>query len=104
MLAQEHRFDRNERLFGAEGQARIARARLVIVGCGGLGSFVGLEAAHLGIRSFGVVDKDVVTVSSLNRLIGAAPSDADQATPKVEVAKRLISMIEPAAVVDTVAE
>ena len=33
----EDRFDRNERLFGKEGQARLRRTQVVIMGTGGLG-------------------------------------------------------------------
>ena len=89
------RFDRNERLFGAEGQARIRTTRLAVVGAGGLGSFVVPEAAYLGVGAMTVIDDDVVTESSLNRLMGAVPADVPAATPKVEVAARVARAIDP---------
>jgi hypothetical protein len=89
------RFDRNERLFGADGQARIRAARLAVVGAGGLGSFVVPEAAYLGVGGMAVIDDDVVTESSLNRLMGAVPADVLAATPKVEVAARAARAIDP---------
>ena len=103
-MTDETRFDRNERLFGHDGQGLIAKARLAIVGLGGLGSHVAQQAAYLGIRKFVLIDGDVVTMSSLNRLIGARLSDAVAGTPKVTVAERVISGIEPAAEVTTIEE
>lgn len=85
----ENRFDRNERLFGAEGQKRIRSTSLVVVGCGGLGSIFVEQAAYMGFRSFGLIDRDLVTGSSMNRLVGAIPSDVDRRS-KVAVARRTI--------------
>lgn len=98
-VGDDHRFDRNERLFGREGQLRLAAATITIVGLGGLGSHVAQQAAYLGVRRFGLVDGDIVTPSSLNRLIGSLPGDVANATPKVDIAYRLITSIEPKAVV-----
>jgi hypothetical protein len=96
------RFDRNERLIGAEGQAKIAATRIAVVGAGGLGSFVVPEAAYLGIATMAIIDKDVVTDSSLNRLMGAVPGDARAATPKVDVAARVVRAINPDATIDPI--
>jgi molybdopterin-synthase adenylyltransferase len=87
------RYSRNEALFGKDGQLRIAGTRVAIVGLGGLGSHVAQQAAHLGVTSYVLVDVDLVTESSLNRLVGAIGEDAINAVPKVEVAKRLISQL-----------
>ena len=40
------------------GQGRLSRARVVIVGCGGLGSMVGLFLAGAGVGHLRVVDHD----------------------------------------------
>jgi hypothetical protein len=97
----ERRFDRNERLFGAAGQEKVGATAIVIVGCGGLGSIVGQQAAYLGIRRFALVDADLVTASSMNRLVGAVPADVDT-TPKVEVVERTIMSVAPDATVTAV--
>lgn len=89
----ERRFDRNERLFGAEGQRRIATTSIAIVGCGGLGSIVGQQAAYLGIGRFALIDADFVTGTSMNRLVGAVPGDVDK-TAKVEVVERTIRSVD----------
>lgn len=89
----EARDSRNIGLFGAEGQVRIAELSVAIVGAGGLGSHIAQQLAHLGTRKFAVIDDDVVTDSSLNRLIGAAETDVAAGTKKVDVAERTIRSI-----------
>lgn len=100
-MSVESRYSRQEALFGAEGQARIARANVAIIGIGGLGSHVAQQLAYLGVSTFLLIDSDVVSPSNLNRLVGA--SERDLASPKVNVAKAVIETIQPAAHV-TVAE
>lgn len=99
-MSDEGRYSRNEGLFGAEGQARIARTKVAIVGLGGLGSHVAQQLAYLGVRQFGLVDFDVVTNSSLNRLVGAVDADVEAATKKIAVAARMIQQINPDAAID----
>jgi hypothetical protein len=94
-LTHSGRFDRNERLFGSEGQRRLAETAVALVGLGGLGSHVAQQLAYLGVREFALIDPDVVTESSLNRLIGAWPADAVAGVAKVEVAARMIVAIQP---------
>lgn len=92
-MAAESRHSRNELLFGAEGQTRIAAARVGIVGLGGLGSPVAQQLGYLGVLDFVLVDRDKVTASSLNRLIGAGANDVGRA--KVAVAERMLTTIQP---------
>lgn len=104
MSTNTERFDRNIRLFGVEGQRRIGDLQLGVVGCGGLGSFVIQEAVYLGVRDFVLVDPDVVTPSSLNRLVGAVPADVPNRTPKVDVGARVIRAVDPQASIQAVAK
>jgi molybdopterin/thiamine biosynthesis adenylyltransferase len=85
------------KLFGAEGQARIAETSVTIVGLGGLGSHVAQQLAYIGVLRFRLIDGDVVSVSNLNRLIGA--TDRDIGAQKVDIAARMISAIQPSATV-----
>jgi len=87
--------DRQVRAFGARGQAIISRITVGIIGLGGTGSVAAQQLAHLGVQRFVVIDPDVVDVTNLNRLVGAAHSDVGHA--KVEVAARQIRKINPAA-------
>ncbi len=95
----EQRNSRNEALFGKEGQARIAATSATVAGLGGLGAHVCQQLAYLGITVFALYDHDHVSTSSLNRLVGAVPSDAAEKTPKVDVARRMIQAIQPSATV-----
>ena len=94
-MAESERYSRNTALFGKRGQGRISDARVLIAGVGGLGSHIGQQLAHLGVRRFALVDPDIITESSLNRVVGAVPSDASAATLKVDVARRMIQQIQP---------
>ncbi|MFL5886712.1 MAG: HesA/MoeB/ThiF family protein [Thermoleophilaceae bacterium] len=96
------RYSRNEALFGRDGQARIGATKVAIMGLGGLGAPLAQQLAYLGVLDFACVDFDVVTASSLNRLIGAIPEDVAGATPKVTVADRTIKAINPEAVVQRI--
>lgn len=96
------RYSRNEALFGREGQQKLAATRVTIVGLGGLGSHVAQQLAYLGVRDYRLLDFDLVTDSSLNRLIGATDADVAAQTKKIAVATRMIQGINPAASVDPV--
>lgn len=87
------RYSRNEALFGTEGQRLISQTRATIVGLGGLGCHVSQQLAYLGVVDYRLVDRDVVTESSLNRLVGAQPADVE-VLPKVAVAERVIRTIQ----------
>jgi molybdopterin/thiamine biosynthesis adenylyltransferase len=93
----DERYARHAALFGQEGQERVSRVLAAIVGVGGLGSHVAQQLAYLGVRQFVLVDGDVVSISNLNRLIGASEPDVDM--PKVRVAERMIREIQPTATV-----
>jgi molybdopterin/thiamine biosynthesis adenylyltransferase len=91
------RYARQETLFGAKGQDRIAQSAAAIIGLGGLGSHVAQQLAYLGVVDFILVDPDHVSLSNLNRLIGAVPDDATDGRSKVHVAGRMITAIQPEA-------
>lgn len=93
----QDRFSRQILAFGQEGQSRIARTSVGIVGLGGIGSCVAQMLAHLGVKDFLLVDDDVVEESNLNRLIAATAEDARNRTAKVTVAGRLINSVNPQA-------
>ncbi|MBK7950678.1 MAG: ThiF family adenylyltransferase [Deltaproteobacteria bacterium] len=88
------RFERQRLLFGEEGQNRIAGAAVGIAGAGGLGAFVALEVAYLGAGSMVIVDTDTLERSNRNREVGAWHTHKD-GTPKVEVLRDLIALVDP---------
>ena len=54
---------------GALGQKKLLKSSVLIVGAGGLGSPIAIYLSALGIGKIGVVDKDKVELSNLNRQI-----------------------------------
>jgi molybdopterin/thiamine biosynthesis adenylyltransferase/rhodanese-related sulfurtransferase len=69
--AQRARYARHLALpgFGAEGQARLLRARVLILGAGGLGSPAALYLAAAGVGTLRLVDFDTVDISNLQRQV-----------------------------------
>src|SRR6266536_1457911 len=68
--------------FGMEGQQRLASARVLVVGAGGLGSPVLLYLAAAGVGTIGIVEFDNVDASNLHRQILYTSRDAGQ--PKIK--------------------
>lgn len=99
-MGVEFRYSRHVELFGAEGQDRISTAKVAIVGLGGVGAHVAQQLAYLGVLEFALVDGDTVSMSNLNRLVGATEEDLGK--PKVDVAGRMVAAIQPLSVVGTV--
>src|SRR5438445_2832444 len=78
---------------GGPGQAALKRARVLVIGAGGLGAPVLLYLAAAGVGTLGVVDDDRVTLSNLQRqVIHATP---DIGAPKVESAAAVIRRLNP---------
>lgn len=90
-----NRFDRNERLFGAEGQKRIRSRRVVIAGCGGVGDHATQQLAFLGVGGIAPIDDEELKYSSLNRYVLARYDDPIPGTRKVDIAERAILAIDP---------
>jgi len=87
------RHERQIPLIGAQTQEALSKAVVAVVGLGGLGSFVALELAYLGVGRLVLIDHDCVEPTNLNRLIGAQESDIGR--PKVEVFVDLINRVSP---------
>jgi molybdopterin/thiamine biosynthesis adenylyltransferase len=91
----EARFDRQARMFGADGQALLRRMRVTVIGLGGGGSMVVEQLAHLGVGGLVAVDYDVVQAHNLSRIVGATPADAASRRKKVAIAQELVARIDP---------
>ncbi|MFC8599868.1 ThiF family adenylyltransferase [Isoptericola sp. NPDC057191] len=78
---------------GAEGQRRLAAARVLVVGAGGLGSPALQYLAAAGVGTVGVVDDDVVDLSNLQRQV--VHGTADVGRPKVESVRDRLADLAP---------
>ncbi|MFH1231619.1 MAG: HesA/MoeB/ThiF family protein, partial [Planctomycetota bacterium] len=88
-------FSRHIRLpsFGPEGQKKISRAKVAIIGAGGLGSPSAIYLAATGVGSIGLIDSDSVEISNLPRQILYNPSNLDEM--KVIAAEKRLKEINP---------
>ncbi|WP_163270654.1 molybdopterin-synthase adenylyltransferase MoeB [Chelativorans alearense] len=84
---------------GGAGQQKLKRARVLVLGAGGLGAPVLQYLAAAGVGTLGIVDDDRVSLSNLQRQIihdtGAVGS------AKVDSAKAAISRLNPHVAVET---
>lgn len=89
---------RNYAFLREDGVSRVRAASVVIVGCGGVGSWTAVMLARSGVAKLRLIDFDYVTLSSLNRHATAAL--ADVGTPKAQCIARALRAIAPFVQVD----
>ena len=78
---------------GVKGQNKLLKAKVLIIGAGGLGCPAALYLAAAGVGTIGIADADVVDLSNLQRQI--AHGTADIGTYKVDSVKASINAINP---------
>ncbi len=83
---------------GGPGQAKLARARVLVIGAGGLGSPLIQYLAAGGVGVIGIVDDDVVSLSNLQRQVLHGTPDIGRL--KVESAKAAVARLNPLVTVE----
>jgi len=78
---------------GIVGQEKLKRAKVLVIGAGGLGCPVLQYLAAAGIGTIGIVDEDVVEESNLQRQILYNKEEVGK--PKAEVAERKLKILNP---------
>lgn len=78
---------------GPEGQERLARARVLVVGAGGLGTPALLYLTAAGVGTIGIADDDRVEASNLQRQVLYTSADAGR--PKTEAAAARLAALNP---------
>jgi molybdopterin/thiamine biosynthesis adenylyltransferase/rhodanese-related sulfurtransferase len=92
---QKERYGRHILLpeVGAEGQAKLLDAKVLLLGAGGLGAPTALYLAAAGVGTLGIVDDDDVDLSNLQRQV--IHSTKTIGTPKVDSAQATINALNP---------
>src|SRR2546430_9018137 len=98
--AQRNRYSRHLLIpeVGEAGQAKLLKAKVLLIGAGGLGSPAGLYLAAAGVGRIGIVDDDVVDESNLQRQV--LHNTERIGMPKTESAKATITALNPDVTVD----
>jgi molybdopterin/thiamine biosynthesis adenylyltransferase len=91
----ELRYSRQMRFspIGQAGQARIRAARVLLLGCGGLGAETANLLARAGVAFLRLVDRDVVELSNLQRQALFDEKDVKEGMPKAAAAARRIAQV-----------
>ena len=90
-----HRYSR-QILFGGigqEGQQKLSQARVLIIGCGALGTAQAESLARAGVGHLKIADRDFVETSNLQRQTMFTEQDALERLPKAIAAKEHLSRI-----------
>lgn len=70
----DERFSRSARIFGTENQEKLNSAKVLVFGLGGVGGAVCEALARSGVGTLGLVDKDIVDITNINRQLIATES------------------------------
>jgi adenylyltransferase/sulfurtransferase len=94
-LEEKERYSRHLILpeFGMEGQMKLKKAKVLVVGAGGLGVPVLQYLVAVGVGFIGIADADQVEITNLQRQVLYDTSDLGK--PKVEVAARKLKALNP---------
>jgi adenylyltransferase/sulfurtransferase len=101
-MTPEERYSRQVlfRGIGAEGQRRLAAARVTVVGCGATGSAQASLLARAGVGTLRIIDRDYVESSNLQRQSLFDENDAAESVPKAIAAARKIAAFNSKIVVE----
>lgn len=87
------KFNRTKRLLGEEAVLRLSKARVIVFGIGGVGSYVCEALARAGIGKLTLVDNDDISVTNINRQLPATVKTVG--LQKAEVMAERIKEINP---------
>ncbi len=65
----EQFFERNYGILEPEEQERVKNAKVVIIGCGGIGGVIALALARTGLEHYVLYEHDIYQPSNMNRQI-----------------------------------
>jgi len=86
---------RSRMIMGTQGMHRLSRLRVIVFGCGGVGSWCVESLVRTGVGHVTIVDMDCVAASNVNRQLMATALNVGES--KVEAMRRRLSEIAPGA-------
>ncbi len=103
-LEEKERYARQTAFYGIgkDGQEKLAKSRVMILGCGGLGSASASILARAGVGYLKLVDRDFLELNNLQRQILYEEHDIKEGLPKPIAAQRRIEQINSTIHVDPV--
>lgn len=87
---------------GIEGQEAMKRAKVLLVGCGALGTVSANNLARAGVGYLRIVDRDFVELSNLHRQTLFDEEDVHNSMPKVEAAARKLRKVNSSIEIEAV--
>lgn len=90
--------------FGETGQRRLARGRVLIVGCGALGGAAANLLARAGVGFLRLVDPDIVERDNLHRQLLFSEADATERRTKVDAARAALKQGNASVRIETIQE
>ena len=96
------RYERQIRIFGADGQERLKNAKVFVAGAGGLGSAISIYLAAAGIGGIRIVDHEKIELNNLNRQI--LHWDEDIGREKAASAEEKLKKINPDVSLEAISE
>ena len=78
---------------GQAGQDRLAQARVLLIGCGALGTNVAEQLVRAGVGFLRIADRDIVELTNLQRQVLFTEDDAKRAWPKAAAAAERLGVI-----------
>jgi ThiF family len=101
-------YSRQVLFLGSTGQSLFKRAKVAVIGLGGIGSLVCEYLARLGVGELVLIDPDELEPSNTSRIVGASRSDIGSshkpATLKVNIAERVARQAQQGIVVECIAD
>ncbi|MDR2893927.1 MAG: tRNA threonylcarbamoyladenosine dehydratase [Alistipes sp.] len=92
-MTTPHWLERTELLLGAEKLERLRRARVLVVGLGGVGAYAAEMVARAGVGRMTIADADTVNITNINRQLVALHSTVGR--PKAEILADRLRDINP---------
>jgi len=100
------RYRRQTRLdeFGDDAQQKLQDSRVVLVGCGGLGTVISNYLVRAGVGKTIIVDHDIVDLDNLQRQVLFDEEDVERRSPKAEAAAARLRVVNSEVSVEAVVE